>query len=171
MPLQKKSNDTIYQGREAYVKIDAKALHETGEVRIISEPIEAEQIVKKVPRNGFEITYLAYFCDLFDKLGGKKYVVFKYIIEHKNSDNQLIITNRELAEKCNVGINTVTDTIKLLKEANLISVRTGAIMLLPKLAHRGSDRKEAYLMQKFEAFDDKGDTNLDGQMDITDYNV
>ena len=33
MPLQKKSNDTIYQGREAYVKIDARALHETGEVR------------------------------------------------------------------------------------------------------------------------------------------
>ena len=167
MPLQKKSNTTIYQGREAYVKIDAKALHETGEVKIISDPIEAEQIVKKVPRHGFEITYLAYFCDLFDKLGGKKYVVFKYIIEHKNPDNQLIITNRELAEKCKVGINTVTDTLKLLKEAGLISTRTGAIMLLPKLAHRGSDRKEAYLMQKFEAFDGNDD-NLEGQLEFAD---
>lgn len=154
MAFQKKSNDTIYKGREAYVKIDAKALKETGEIKIISEPIEAEQIVKKVPRNGFEITYLAYFCDLFDKLGGKKYVVFKYIIENKNTENQLIITNRELAQKCNVGINTVTDTLKLLKEANLISVRTGAIMLLPKLAHRGGDKKEAYLMQKFESFEE-----------------
>lgn len=155
MPLQRKSNETIYQGREAYVKIDAKALHETGEVKIIGEPIEAEQVVKKVPRNGFEITYLAYFCDLFDKLGGKKYVVFKYIIEHKNADNQLIITNRELSQKCNVGINTVTDTLKLLKDAGLISTRTGAIMLFPKLSMRGTDRKEAYLMQKFETFDNK----------------
>ena len=153
VPLQKKSNDTIYKGREAYVRIDSKALNETGEIKIIGEPIEADEVVKKVQRNGFEITYLAYFCDLFDKLCGKKYVVFKYIIENKNSENQLIITNRELATKCNVGINTVTETLKLLKTANLISVRTGAIMLLPKLAHRGSDRKEAYLMQKFESFE------------------
>lgn len=170
MPYQKKSNDTIYQGREAYVKIDTKALHETGEVKIISEPIEAEQVVRKVPRNGFEITYLAYFCELFDKLGGKKYIVFKYIIEHKNSDNQLIITNRELAEKTNTSLQTVSDTIKLLRDANLISTRTGAIMLLPKLAHRGSDKKEAYLMQKFETFDNKDD-NIDGQMDISEFDV
>ena len=137
----------------------------------LGEPIEAEQVVKKVPRNGFEITYLAYFCDLFDKLGGKKYIVFKYIIENKNSENQLIITSRELAEKCNVGINTVTDTLKLLKTANLISTRTGAIMLLPKLAHRGSDKKEAYLMQKFEAFDNNKSDDIEGQMDITDLEI
>lgn len=28
-------------------------------------------------------------------------------------------------------------------------------MLLPKLAHHGSDRKEAYLMQRFVAFDNE----------------
>ena len=153
MPYQKKSNDTIYQGREAYVKIDNKALHETGEIKIVGEPIEAEQIVKKVPRKGFEITYLAYFCELFDKLGGKKYTVFKYIIEHKSADNTLIITNRELAQKTNTSLQTVSDTLKLLREAGLIVCRTGSIMLLPKLAHRGSDKKEAYLMQKFESFE------------------
>ena len=153
MPLQKKSSNTLYQGREAYVKIDAKLLHATGEIKITSDPIEAEQIVKKVPRAGFEITYLAYFCDLFDKLGGKKYAVFKYIIEHKSAENTLIITNRELAEKAGTSLQTVSDTLKLLRDANLISTRSGSIMLLPRLAHRGSDRKEEYLMQKFEAFD------------------
>ena len=34
--------------------------------------------------------------------------------------------------------------LKLLEESGLISRRTGAIMLLPKVAHRGSDRREAY---------------------------
>lgn len=155
MPYQKKTSETIYQGREAYVKIDSEVLHSSGEIKIIGEPIEAEQIVKKVPRNGFEITYLAYFCDLFDKLGGKKYLVFKYILNNKNADNQLIITNRELAKKCEVGINTVTETLKLLKEAGLIQTRVGSIMLMPKLSHKGNDRKEAYLMQKFETFDNQ----------------
>lgn len=157
MPYQHKSPETIYHGQEAYVKIDPRALKEHGEVRIIGEPILADEVIKKVNRNGFEITYLAYFIDLFDKLGGKKYVVFKYIIENKSADNTLIITVRELAQKTGTSTRTVQDTLKLLREAGLIKCRTGAIMLVPKLAHRGSDRREAYLMQKFEVFTDDGD--------------
>lgn len=152
-----KSSDTIYHGQEAYVKIDPKALTENGEIKIIGEPILADEVIKKVNRNGFEITYLAYFIDLFDKLGGKKYVVFKYIIENKSADNTLIITVRELAEKTGTSTRTVQDTLKLLREAGLIKCRTGSIMLVPKLAHRGSDRREAYLMQKFEVFSDDGE--------------
>lgn len=141
MAVQKKSNNTIYQGKDIWIN------ERTGET------IEADQIIKKVPRNGFEITYLAYFIDLFDKLGGKKYVVFKYILSNKSADNTLIITHRELAKKCDVSINTVTETLKLLRDAELITQRTGAIMLHPQLAHRGSDKKEAYLLQKFVGFD------------------
>ena len=33
--------------------------------------------------------------------------------------------------------NSIFDTIKLLKDANLIETRTGAIMLNPKIAHEG----------------------------------
>ena len=80
MPLQHKSPETIYRGQEAYVRIDAQAFQEHGEVKITGEPIIADEVVKKVNRNGFEITYLTYLVDLFDKLGGKKYTVFKYIL-------------------------------------------------------------------------------------------
>lgn len=154
MALQHKENDTIYQGREAYVKIDNQLLQTTGEIKIVGQPIEADEIVTKVKRNGFEITYLAYLFDVFDQLGGQKYKVFKYIVEHKSSDNTLIITIRELAEACNVSIETVRQCLKLLKEKGLIATRTGSIMILPKIAMRGSDRKEAFLMRKFETFDD-----------------
>ena len=99
MPLQHKSPETIYRGQEAYVRIDAQAFQEHGEVKITGEPIIADEVVKKVNRNGFEITYLTYLIDLFDKLGGKKYTVFKYILAHKSAENTLIITTRELAEK------------------------------------------------------------------------
>lgn len=146
-----KENQTLYQGREMYAPV--RINEETGEIQIIGDTIECDQVLKKVERQGFEITYLSYFFDLFDKLGGQKYKVLKYIIEHKNAENQLIITNRELAKKCEVGINTVTETLKLLREANLIRTRHGSIMLVPKLAHRGSSKKELYLMQKFESFD------------------
>ena len=152
MPYRGKVNDTIYKGCEAYVKIDTDLLNDTGEIKIIGDPILADEVVTTVKRSGFEITYLAYFCDLFEQLGGRKYKVFKYIIENKNMENQLIITNRELAEKTKTSTKTVSETLKLLREKNLISTRIGSIMLLPKLAHRGSDKKEAYLMRKFESF-------------------
>lgn len=142
MAYQKTQNDTIYDGRDIWVN------QRTGEI------IEADQVIRKVQRKGFEITYLSYFIDLFDKLGGKKYVVFKYILTNKNSDNALIITNRELAKACGVGINTVTDTLKLLKSAGLITQKTGAIMLHPKLAHKGKKERELYLLQKFVTFDE-----------------
>ena len=48
MPLQHKSPETIYRGQEAYVRIDAQAFQEHGEVKITGEPIIADEVVKKV---------------------------------------------------------------------------------------------------------------------------
>jgi DNA-binding transcriptional regulator YhcF (GntR family) len=141
MPYQKKF-ETKYEERDVWIN------QRTGEVA------EFDQITKKVPRQGFEITYLSYFFDLFDQLGGKKYKVFKYIIENKSSENTLIITTEELAKKCKVGRNTVNETLKLLTKANLITRRTGAIMINPKLIHRGKDDREKYLLTKFETFEE-----------------
>jgi DNA-binding transcriptional regulator YhcF (GntR family) len=152
MPLHKQETKTLYQGKEAYVQIDLQALNETGEVKLVGDPFVADASVTKINRNGFEITYLAYLFDVFDQLGGQKYKVFKYIVEHKSSDNTLIITTRELAKKCDVSTKTVSDALRLLREKGLIATRTGAIMLLPKIAHRGSNGREQYLMHKFEEF-------------------
>ena len=146
MPKYHKETKTIYQGKEGYVQIDLQALHETGKLSIT-----------KCDRNGFEITYLAYLFDVFDQLGGQKYKVFKYIVEHKSADNTLIITNRELAKKCDVSTKTITETLKLLKEKGLIATRTGAIMVLPKIAHRGKVGREQFLMHKFEEFGSETD--------------
>ena len=125
---------------------------ETGEIRTIGEPVVADASITKCDRNGFEITYLAYLFDVFDQLGGQKYKVFKYIVEHKSADNTLIITNRELAQRCDVSTKTITETLKLLKEKGLIATRTGAIMILPKIAHRGKIGREQFLMHKFQEF-------------------
>lgn len=51
--------------------------------------------------------------------------------------------------------NSIFDTIKLLKDANLIETRTGAIMLNPKIAHKGKFEKERYLLQKFVMFNEE----------------
>ena len=69
----------------------------------------------------------------------------------------MIITNRKLAEKCGVSTQTVYECIKLLKEKGLIATTTGAIMVLPRIAHRGKAGREQFLMHKFEEFGSETD--------------
>lgn len=116
------------------------------------EEVKAQTIVKRLDRNGFEITYLAYLFELFDILGNKKMKVFSYILKHKNADNQLIITTRELAKKVEVSLKTAHDTLKILEEKGLIRCRIGSLMVIPKIAHKGSKNREHNLMIKFREF-------------------
>ena len=132
---------TLYAGQDVWIN------ERTG------EKIVANQIIKKTPRSGFMITYLSAMINLMDKLGNKKMQVVKYILEHMDkSTNTLIITTTELSIKSKVSRQVVSDTLKILEEANLIKRRTGAIMLHSNLVHRGNEEKEKYLLAKFEEF-------------------
>ena len=117
------------------------------------EKIEARTVFKQVERKDFEIVYLSYVCDLFDKLGGKKYQILKYLLANKDYNNIVLATVRKLAEECHVSTATVNTALKLLKELNVIATKTGAIMINPRLLNRGSAKKEEFLLHKFEIFD------------------
>lgn len=148
----RKRQKPCIKAKKPTFKSTCRLLPKRGEVKQIGDPFVADASITKVDRNGFEITYLAYLFDVFDQLGGQKYKVFKYIVENKSSDNTLIITTRELAERCKVSTKTVNEALKLLRDKGLIATRTGAIMLLPKIAHRGRKGREQYLMHKFQEF-------------------
>lgn len=137
----KQGNKVIHKGLKRYQDLD------TGEI------IEASEVIKKVERNGFMITYLSAIINLIDSLGNKKMQIVKYILKNmEKSNNTLIITSRELAEKSGTSLQTVTDTLKTLEDAGIIKRKTGAIMIHSDLIHRGSSNKEKALLTKFEEF-------------------
>lgn len=117
------------------------------------EEIEGYLSVKRTERSNFEIVYFSYLFDLFDKLGGKRLKILKYILENKGYDNVLVITVRELAKITNTSTYTVNQTLKILKEAKIINARTGAIIVNSKFTVKGSKAKEEWIFQKFEIFD------------------
>jgi hypothetical protein len=138
-----KEDKVLYAGSDEWVNT------RTGET------ITANQIIKKTDRNGFMITYLSAIINLIETLGNRKMQVVKYILENMDkSNNTLIITNRELADKSKASLNTVVKTIAILKKAKIITTRTGAIMITPELVHRGSKSKEQYLLTKFQEFEE-----------------
>lgn len=123
---------------------------ETGEV------IELENYCKEVGRNeAFMITYMAEIIKLFDVVGSKKLSIIKYIIKEMNkSNNILLITTKELALHTNTSRQTVSDTLKILAEANIISRRIGAIMVNPRLINNKKAWKENKMLIEFKCFDE-----------------
>ncbi len=122
---------------------------------VTGEVVEATEISKKVGRQGFMITYLSAIITMIDSLGTKKMKVVKYILENMDkSNNLLIITSRELAEKTETSLKTVTDTLKSLEDSNIITRKVGIIMISPYLIHKGNEGKERVLMTRFNDFKD-----------------
>lgn len=137
----KQDSKIIHKGIERWQNL------ETGEI------IEATEVIKKVERNGFMITYLSAIINLIDSLGNKKMQVVKYILKNmEKSNNTLIITTQELAEKSGVSKPIVIETLKTLEDAGIIKRRTGAIMIHSDLVHKGSANKEKALLTRFEEF-------------------
>lgn len=120
---------------------------DTGE--IIGDVKKVDVVIREVPRTGFAITYLSSIINLIDSIGNKKMQVVKYILQRMDSNNILLETVREIADGCKCSVQTVQDTLKLLESAGVIARRTGAVMLSPKLVHKGNAKKERYLMAKF----------------------
>lgn len=128
-------------------QVDTWVNQRTGEI------IETTEILKPISRQGFMITYLSEIIRLIDKLGNKKMKIVKYILENiDKSTNSMFSTTRELAEKTNTSLQTVTQTLKILEEAQIIQRRTGGLMVNPKLIHRGSNNKEKALLTRFYDF-------------------
>ena len=152
---------------KAYVEIDLQLLRSTGEIRIISEPIIAPTITSKVPRGKFEITYTSELFDIMKELGNKKIEVLSYILDHKDGNNALNITNAQLAKKLNISRPTVIDTMKILTEADLIKRENSVIMVNPRLMVKGNQLREAWLVRKYEEIDETQEAIYENAIDVS----
>ena len=70
----------------------------------------------------------------------------------EKSNDTLIITTGELAEKSGVSKPIVIETLKILEDARIIKRRTESIMIHNDLIHCGSSEKEKALLTRFEQF-------------------
>lgn len=141
--------------QKAYAEIDLELYQSTGEIRIIAEPIIAPTITTKVPRGKFEITYTAELFNIMKELGNKKIEVLSYILDHKDGNNSLNMTNTEIALKTNISRKTVVETMNILQSAKLIKRKHSVITVSPQFMIKGSQLREAWLMRKYEEIDEQ----------------
>lgn len=146
--MNKQPNLIQIKKQEYYQEVNP----DTGEV--IGDIKQVDVIVKEVPRTGFAITYLATIINMIDSIGNKKMQVVKYILQKMDSNNLLLETVREIAVGSGCSLQTVNDTLRTLEACGVIARKTGAVMLSPKLVHKGNAKKEKYLMTKFFEIND-----------------
>ncbi len=148
MMTKTKKTVAAFEHSELWVRVDAEGNQ-------IGKPEEVNVLVKQISRNDFMITYLGALVGLIDNLGNKKMQVVKYILQNMDkSTNKLTETTTEIAKGAGVSRVVVSETLKILEDANFIARKTGVVMLSPKIAHKGSAYKERMLLTKFKAIQD-----------------
>ena len=67
-----------------------------------------------------------------------------WIIEHLDSENKLVMTQRTIAEESGISLQTVNKTLKALQEGSpafLIKINSGAYRVNPDVLWKGSHNK------------------------------
>ena len=133
---------TVYKGSQRLID------EQTGEV------IEVDKLYRKQTSGNFVKAYIVQLISMLDMIGGKKLKIVNYILDNVHLSNNIIVTTtREIAKATNTSTQTVTRTLKILEEGNIIKRRTGALMLNPELLMRGDDQKQKYLLLEFGNFE------------------
>ena len=113
-------------GTENYIKQD------TGEIKEM-------QVINVEERDfNFHKVWLGHIITSIDLIGNQKTKLAFWIVENLNKENQLIMTQRKIAEKTGMSIQTVSHTIKALIESNfLVKINSGAYRVNPDVLFKG----------------------------------
>lgn len=99
----------------------------------------------------FHKVWLQELTNLLDLIGGQKLKVLNHILLNMNRENTFIGTVRGMSEKLDLSIETVTKSIKILKDSGYLKMlQNGVYMINPDLIIRGGSTKRQIVKAKFE---------------------
>ena len=113
-------------GKENYIN------QETGEIKEM-------QIINIEERDAnFHKFWLSQIIQALDLIGNQKIKFLFWIFENLNKENQLIMTQRKMAEKTGMSTKTITETLKLLIQADVLQkINSGAYRVNPNAIFKG----------------------------------
>lgn len=113
-------------GTEKYIKQD------TGE-------IEEMQVVSIEERDAnFHKIWLEHIIHSMDIIGNQKIRLAFWLLDQMNSENQIIMTYKQMAERSKISIDTVKKTIAALMESNfLVRIQVGVYQINPDVIFKG----------------------------------
>lgn len=113
--------------------------------------IENMQVVNIEERDAnFHKLWLGHILQSIDLIGNQKTKLAFWILDNLNSENQLIMTQRKIAEKSGISYQTVSFTIKALIESNfLIKINSGAYRVNPDVLFKGGKNNRLNVLLQY----------------------
>ena len=143
-------------GTETYIK---QATGELKEMQLID--IEERDF-------NFHKVWLQHILNSIDLIGNQKTKLAFWIIEHLNKENQLIMTQRKIAEKAGMSIDTVRLTMKALMDSNfLIKINSGAYMVNPDVVFKGGKTNRLNILIQYHDVERENDNESNGTAEAT----
>jgi DNA-binding transcriptional regulator YhcF (GntR family) len=127
-------------GTENYIKQD------TGEIKQM-------QVIDIEERDfNFHKVWLEHILNSIDLIGNQKTRLAFWIVNHLNRENQLIMTQRKIAESTNMSAQTVNSTLKALIQSNfLIKINSGAYQVNPDVVFKGGKTDRANILLSYRS--------------------
>lgn len=107
----------------------------------------------------FHKVWLQNLVQGIDEIANQKLRLAFWIIENLNKENQLIMTQRQIAENTGISIQTVSRTIKALckQDGNnkpfLQKINAGAYMVNPEMIYKGAHSNRMGICYKYNTAD------------------
>lgn len=118
---------------------------DTGEsfpVVLSVENVNADQDFSKV--------WLKEFLNKFQDISNKKTKVALWIIDHLDSQNRLLMTQQQVADKTGIGIGTVKRTFWALISNDFLRKIPGGYQINPEIIFRGTRARRMAICQMYE---------------------
>lgn len=117
--------------------------------------IEDFQVVKLEDRDfDFHKVWLQAIINSMDMLGNQKIRLAFWIIEHLNKENQLVMNQRQIAEKSGISLKTVSVTMKTLMDSNFLrKINNGAYCVNPDVLFKGNRYNRLNILLQYQSLE------------------
>lgn len=103
----------------------------------------------------FERIFLAHIIEAISAIGNKKIKLLMFLFAHKNSENQIVMTQRQIALQSGISLPTVSATLKSLKDHNFLKKQSSSVYVInPNAIFRGNSNKRMDILLTYENMDD-----------------
>lgn len=141
----KRKKKTVKFASETIYRAD-----ENGELQPLDAQVINEEWDETVDIN-FDKIWLSSVMEALEQVGNKKIKVANYILNNRDkSTNYLIKTQREIAEECEVSLQTVSSTLKALEQADMIIGKSGVYQINPDKIARGKHNKRMAILRIYQ---------------------
>ena len=145
--VQQKRNSTTRKtkvvGTETFVN---QATGELQDMQVIS--IEDRDF-------NFTKVWMMNIINSIELIGNQKTRLAFWIIENLNRENQLVMTQRQIAEKTGISVKTVSITMKALQEANFLrKINGGAYCVNPDVLFKGTRNNRMNVLLQYSKLDE-----------------